>query len=892
MVYKRYIKKNGKVYGPYIQHNKKVNGKVVTEYRGKHKSSVKKLSKPVLKKSFLFALFGLILVFSFLAVANFDLTGQVSLDIKSNYVEGEELDGNLKFSLSGGELIPADSKLILQLGDKIQEYFLSDFIALEIIEGNFYAEDTTLSGEGSGYGLVGSKKIYPDVNFDLEIVDAEETGDSGAGGIGETGETGEAEETGEEQESEEEIPEEEVEEEQEEEIVEEEEEAVVEEAETSDLTEQATEEDATSESSSGKEKSEKSKEKTKEKKGKSSEEVSSEGSSESSSDVSSESSDSGSESSSSDSGGDSGPSSSESSSSSDNGDSGSSDSGGSVLTGEVISGNVVSGVVSKDNDYEYIYSEGKEARLVDGSVNVDGEEIEESSLKINNKKKKVVVSTKYFYEEQGFGEEYLGKKKLKFNINLNKFDLIVGEDTEFSVKLIADDVVLVEASKDLSVEVEEEVSPRDDSGEPNDTEEETEEETNDTEEEIEEEINETEIIEDLLNETEIIVNETIEIVNETLNITDLMNINTTQYGAVLNLPVKWKKNVKLGKPGNVSIELPKEAENITVYKVVGEEREELEETNDTGGIIEPEINEGVVEEIVNESVEVVNETIEVNETEVKEIPEVNETTRSLITAKVISGEVTVEIDKGFSFIEFLRSIFGLTGRVIDVAEKEESKEVIIKDNATEYDVEYETPGPVAFETETARGKEIVISSDVHYENILAYSVLPYEVPEGVVKLYWITEENYTIEQNNSLSEFLNESEIVFVNATRQVRKAVEIVGHDWNNNSLVDYIEWVVPSLSNQTYELEIVVLNVQSYPTVGGNWTVEFTTVGTADLTVSAINETSFGFEGGSDDLVFLELECGDETQNVSVMINGEEIPYDVYMKKKRIEEIREVLG
>ena len=66
MAYERYIKKNGKVYGPYLQHSKKVDGKVVTEYRGKGGGSVKKSSRKKVKKFFLFGLVGLVLFFSFL----------------------------------------------------------------------------------------------------------------------------------------------------------------------------------------------------------------------------------------------------------------------------------------------------------------------------------------------------------------------------------------------------------------------------------------------------------------------------------------------------------------------------------------------------------------------------------------------------------------------------------------------------------------------------------------------------------------------------------------------------------------------------------------------------------------------------------------------------------
>ena len=37
MAYKKYIVKNGKVYGPYIYHSRRVKGKVVSEYRGTKK---------------------------------------------------------------------------------------------------------------------------------------------------------------------------------------------------------------------------------------------------------------------------------------------------------------------------------------------------------------------------------------------------------------------------------------------------------------------------------------------------------------------------------------------------------------------------------------------------------------------------------------------------------------------------------------------------------------------------------------------------------------------------------------------------------------------------------------------------------------------------------------
>lgn len=57
---------------------------------------------------------------------------------------------------------------------------------------------------------------------------------------------------------------------------------------------------------------------------------------------------------------------------------------------------------------------------------------------------------------------------------------------------------------------------------------------------------------------------------------------------------------------------------------------------------------------------------------------------------------------------------------------------------------------------------------------------------------------------------------------------------------------------------LSITVLNIQSYPTVGGEWVVEFNTTGTADLSVTAINGTYW-----DKDLIFQGIYCGDSLQD-----------------------------
>jgi len=132
------------------------------------------------------------------------------------------------------------------------------------------------------------------------------------------------------------------------------------------------------------------------------------------------------------------------------------------------------------------------------------------------------------------------------------------------------------------------------------------------------------------------------------------------------------------------------------------------------------------------------------------------------------------------------------------------------------------------------------------------------------------------------------------NETRELFSDVEY--YDTNDNGLIDRIQWVVPHLSNQTFEIEIIVLNVQSYPTLGGNWTVRFNTTGTANLTIRGFNGTTFSEvpddSSTKDDLDFLELTCNGAVVNATIVSSDNiSIPYSVYKIKRRIEEIKKQL-
>ena len=167
MAYKKYIKKGEKIYGPYIYHSRRIDGKVISEYRGPEKLSYKKIFLAVFGVIFLTALI-FILIFS-----EREITGKAVLDLNADYQQGRPLEGKLRLSLQEGELIPASSKLVFENNGNIFEYNLKDLISEELNEGSFYIKGALISGSGEGYGIPGGKETYPTVYFVLSILSEE-----------------------------------------------------------------------------------------------------------------------------------------------------------------------------------------------------------------------------------------------------------------------------------------------------------------------------------------------------------------------------------------------------------------------------------------------------------------------------------------------------------------------------------------------------------------------------------------------------------------------------------------------------------------------------------------------------------------------------------------------
>jgi hypothetical protein len=166
MVYKKYIKKDGKLYGPYIYQSKRVDGKVVSEYLGVDESKINNKNKII----FLISIFLIVtFVLLYLFVFNKSFTGKVTLENTNQNIQNS-YSLPLSLVLKEGELIPESSTLILESSNETKKYVLKDIIPKNFSSfGNFYLEKSNLSEEGKGFGIEGENIIYPEITFKLLI---------------------------------------------------------------------------------------------------------------------------------------------------------------------------------------------------------------------------------------------------------------------------------------------------------------------------------------------------------------------------------------------------------------------------------------------------------------------------------------------------------------------------------------------------------------------------------------------------------------------------------------------------------------------------------------------------------------------------------------------------
>jgi len=414
MVHKKFTYKNGKRFGPYYYETKRVNGKIITRYLG--------LNPPEQNKNFLYpSLFLLGLAVLLLSGFYFSgLTGKVTLDLKTEYNIGETIIGNLNLNILEGELIPRDSKILVLFNGEEKEFILSDLVDYDSIEGKFYAENLNLSGEGEGFGSIGEKVIYPEIEFQLKIVEKEK--DKEKEGKDETSQDEE------DIDSSETNNQDDVDNSQDE-------------SQESDETSQD-EEDNSSEANLDESKENVDAENEED----NSSETNNQDDVDNSQDESQESDETVDDSNQ-----------DESDNSESSEDAGESESESSPITGGVINElGFIYGEVSKEESFEYEIGE-RDVKIVPGTVKIDGEKVDEALLKLKIKNGILEVSTDYEIIEEGFGDEFLGEDYITLTIDIEKFNLIALNDSLINIRLVYENQTIVEVEEDISINVDESV---------------------------------------------------------------------------------------------------------------------------------------------------------------------------------------------------------------------------------------------------------------------------------------------------------------------------------------------------------------------------------------------------------------------------------------------------
>jgi hypothetical protein len=190
--------------------------------------------------------------------------------------------------------------------------------------------------------------------------------------------------------------------------------------------------------------------------------------------------------------------------------------------------------------------------------------------------------------------------------------------------------------------------------------------------------------------------------------------------------------------------------------------------------------ENFIEETIQEQA-VIGKPVKWNKKITIENPDAKEISISLPKEAKNIGAEKVSLERGKIKLETIIDSEDISGDEVKIIEKEDAKEILINATSKEYEISYETPAPESFEESVSTVDKIVFINapdELGYTNILAYSKLPYEISNEEVRLYHIIGND---------------------------KENVEFKLQDTDENGFYDQISWIVPHLSNQTYEIIII---------------------------------------------------------------------------------------
>ncbi len=194
--------------------------------------------------------------------------------------------------------------------------------------------------------------------------------------------------------------------------------------------------------------------------------------------------------------------------------------------------------------------------------------------------------------------------------------------------------------------------------------------------------------------------------------------------------------------------------------------------------------------------------------------------------------------------------------------------VPVTNDAESLVITYETEAPQLTITEqTADRIALVVSAETHYTAITSFlDVTPFTAAQ--------------------------QSKYELFRTTAGVREPVVFTTQDMNADGKFDRLVWIVPHLSNQTYELSLSILNPLEYLRDGETWTVFFNTTGTGNLTVFSPNanwsELFTDTNGRTEEMVLLSMACGNTDLSNSLTIiatNGSQYAYNAINSEDSID-------
>ncbi|MEK6927925.1 MAG: LamG domain-containing protein, partial [Nanoarchaeota archaeon] len=414
--------------------------------------------------------------------------------------------------------------------------------------------------------------------------------------------------------------------------------------------------------------------------------------------------------------------------------------------------------------------------------------------------RKVIVSTDYEIIEEGFGEDYLGDYKLTLKIDLASFGMNVKEE-ELKLELSYNDEIIASAQKNLFIEQANQtfgnvtfvkVIPtirisKDGSYALNLNE------YFDGAESYMFSSNNINVVEQngilLLTpfegfkgastavvyaysgETSVNSNE-FNILVSSQNI----SISTSREKIKVGEPVKWTKTINLSVPEEISVSIPADAEKVVVTKV--------------------------------ENLENVSEVIE------------NGVSDFGLSTGGITGNVVMQVnlEKDNFLVGWFKKLFrSMTGNVVSDEQNvtlAETTEVLLNASAESYTIEYETPAPTSVEVDTESGKEVIVSapSELGYSDVIAFANLNNDIlvgQENTIEIFWrvydsnVNESDIKEVSDVASEQIVNESNVIIEELSSSYHlESVPFDAYDLNGDGKLDYIEWVVPHLSEQTFEI------------------------------------------------------------------------------------------